>query len=140
MACLALGLLAWGLLARTIDTAPDAHYTEALKVLARYEDATHLKSRNYAHPVYEKALELLALVDPESVSGEDSRLLEEDLKRRVAANHARKEAIRLEQERSEESKRYRKEAAQFARDVQQAEMERRSRAEAKNPEDCIEDQ
>ena len=80
-----VGLIAltfWALDVR--KNAPDPHYEMAVKQLARYEDNKHPDGRDYSRAVYAEALEELALVDPESVSGPAASALAVNIKLLVA--------------------------------------------------------
>ncbi len=59
---------------------PDPHYVAAEKAVRSYEQGKPVEQRNYAQPLYQEALDELALVDPDSISADQARALAEEIR------------------------------------------------------------
>ena len=114
---------------------PDRNYEDALRILARYEDMTHPDGRDYGHPIYGKALDKLALVDPGSISASAAALLEEDVRTRIAAFHVKLAEQRSVHEKQRERRRGRRKNAELARQWDATV----SQAKQDEPEECCDE-
>ena len=71
------------------EEAPDPHYVRARDSVAAYELGKETDGRDYDHPVYQEALQELALVSPGSVSAAPAERLAGEIRQKIEAFHAR---------------------------------------------------
>jgi hypothetical protein len=67
----------------TYKNRPDPHYLAALEMIEDYETGRLPEERNYTDPLYERTLEELAQVDPDSVSAESAEQLEAEIRSNI---------------------------------------------------------
>jgi hypothetical protein len=65
--------------------APDPHYVAVREMLDDYETTRPEGTRNYGDPVYARALEELARVDPDSVSADPAAALAAEIRGHLEA-------------------------------------------------------